>query len=156
MQLVLDSPPVSGADSAVHAIYDDVQIVPMTTLPANSVLLRFIQSQYVSGPWPPMLSSTWVNDLTNVVAQEAARRVEQCYTASQQRAAALIVQDNMIQYGTDPGTWPAAAQTQYTEIQRGLAYINSVNAAQQTIITQGVLNVCDDQYWPAPITPISL
>ena len=47
-------------------------------------------------------------------------------------------------------------QDRLSEIQRGLDYIHSMNAAAGAISSQGILNPCDDQYWPAPIDPISL
>jgi hypothetical protein len=153
---VVSAVPTQGTDTQVHGLYDDAQVVPSESLPQGTTIIRFIKSQYIQGVWPPLLTKDWINDLPNIAASEASLRVEACYTAAQQRSAALIVQDNMIQYGTDPSTWPASAQTQYAEIQRGLAFINTVHGAQQTIVAQTILDPCSDQYWPAPIDPIQL
>jgi hypothetical protein len=153
---VVSAVPAQGADTQILAMYDDTQVVPAASQPQGTTLIRFIKSQYIQGVWPPLLTKDWINDLPNIAASEASLRVEACYTAAQQRSAALIVQDNMIQYGTVVSSWPASAQTQYSEIQRGLAFINTVHASQQTIVAQTILDPCNDQYWPAPITPISL
>lgn len=156
MQLV-SAPPSQGTDTRVYALYDDdTRIVPQEAIPAGAILLRFIQPQYILGGWPPSLSKDWIQDLPNIAASEASRRAELYYTAAQQRTAALIQQNNILQYGTDTQTWPASEQNRLSEIQRGLNYITSMNAAKDAIVSQTILNPCDDQYWPAPIDPISL
>jgi hypothetical protein len=156
VQLVVTAIPSPGVDTPVSGVYDDAKVVPPEAQPTGTILLRFIQSKYVAGTWPRTLKSNWVEDLPNITSSEGARRVEQCYTAAQQRAGALIQQNDILQYGTDTTAWPAAEQQRYTEMQRGLDFIHAMNAAQQTIVNQGILNPCDDQYWPAPIDPIQL
>jgi hypothetical protein len=155
MQLVTVVP-TSGVDTKVSGVYDDSQVIPPEAIPAGNILLRFIQSQYLTGAWPKTLKANWTEDLPNITTSEGARRVEQCYTAAQQRAGALIQQNNILQYGTDPTAWPDPERQRYAEMQRGLDFINAMSAAQQAVVAQGVLNPCDDQYWPAPIEPIQL
>jgi hypothetical protein len=155
MQIVTATP-TAGVDTRIFGVFDDAAVVPANSVPSTAIIIRFVKSQYVQGSWPCILSKDWVNDLPSIAQSEGARRVELCYTAAQQRAGALLMQNDMIQYGSDPNAWPTAEQTRYNEMQRGLAYINAMNAAQQTIVSQTILNPCDDQYWPAPIDPIQL
>ncbi len=153
---VISFMPIQGADTKVQAVYDDTVVVPSNSLPPGAIIIRFIQQQYLVGEFPPTLTKDWVNDLPNITTSEGARRVEQCFTAAQQRAASLLVQNDMMQYGNDTSAWPSSEQTRYSEVQRGLAYINTMNAAQQAIVDQTILDPCNDQYWPTPIDPIQL
>jgi hypothetical protein len=152
---------VQNGDSPVVAIYDENASLPAsahTSSPDGTVpiLMQGIDQQYISAGPPMMLLQNWRDQFDVVVDNEANRRINVAFPAEMQASASLLRQNDIISYGSDVTNWPPDQQNKNTEIQRGTDYITAVNAAAATVKTNAPVNPCDDQYWPAPITPISL
>jgi hypothetical protein len=151
---------VQNGDSPLLAVYDEGVSLPPnahSTSPDGTVpiYMRGIDQQYIGGP-PMVLLQNWRNQFNDVVDSEATRRINVAFPSTMQASASLLRQNNIISYGSDVANWPADQQTKNTEIQRGTDYITAVNAAADTVKTSAPNNPCDDQFWPAPIAPISL
>jgi hypothetical protein len=152
---------VQNGDSPIVALYEEGVTLPSgahSTSPDGTVpiYMRGIDQQYINAGPPMMLLQNWRDQFNSVVDSEATRRINDVFPAQMQASASLLRQNDIISYGSDVTTWPPDQQDKNTEIQRGTDYITAVNAAAATVKTNAPVNPCDDQYWPAPITPISL
>jgi hypothetical protein len=152
---------VQNGDSPIIALYEEGVALPADahkTSPDGTipVYMRGIDQQYINAGPPMMLLQNWRDQLNTVVDSEATRRINDVFPSTMQASASLLRQNDILSYGSDVTTWPPDQQDKNTEIQRGTDYITAVNSAADTVKTNAPTNPCDDQYWPAPITPISL
>ncbi len=155
MQVVVRSLP-TDTDVPVLSVYDDDRTLDMTTQPQGAFCVRGLSSKYITGSIPITLSKDWRNDYTSVVNAEAAIRINDVFPASMQSSAALVRQSLIMSDGPDPSSWPQSDQDRNAEIQRGIDFITTVNAAAASIITNAPNNPCDPALWPTPIAPIQL
>ena len=101
------------------------------------------------------LISTWYTDnASQIINDEAYRRILESFTEFMQRNALQETQRGMVQFGTNTGTWEPAYQSIWSAALTGWTYIDSIRHTADSLITAPPVDPTDDGNWPARIPSV--
>ena len=110
VQVFIRSEELGGANPLVIACYPESRPVPIDTHgPGMSVLMlpvEAIQQPSLDGGVPKLVDNWQDFGGTTAVSSEAARRIEQSFTASEQIASNRQMIEYIQKYGADTAKWP--------------------------------------------------
>jgi hypothetical protein len=155
MQIFVNKADLINPTVTVQAYYpDSTPPLSITLHGANATLLALPPADIDLSQLPPVLVSTFRNDMAIMVNAEATRRILLVFSEQMQRNSNADINRSTTLYGASPAAWPADAQARKTEGDRGWNYVGAVRQASDALSTQTSLNdPTDDSHWPTAISP---
>jgi hypothetical protein len=154
---VLRSDLTDAPDEHVNVIstYDDGLAIDPTVHGTAATLMSLPTAAIAGANQMPYLVQDWRTlDPNQEITFEANNRINAVFPDYSQRNANNEMNGYITAYGTNTGSWPAAAQSRYAEMNRCWTYVNQVRAAANSM-AQSILpaDPTDDSHWPTPISP---
>jgi hypothetical protein len=154
MQVFVNKADLISTTIPVLAYYNDLPVLAIGIHGANATMFSLPPTDVDLTQFPPVLTSTFRNDMAIMVNGEANRRILLVFTDDMQRNANADINRSTTLYGANPATWPADAQSRKTEGDRGWTYVNAVRQAASALSTQTSLtDPTADLHWPTAISP---
>jgi hypothetical protein len=158
MQVFVNRSDLTGAvDERVNVIatYTDGIVINPTMHGTAATLLSLPTAAIAGANQMPYLVQNWRTINPNQeITFEANVRINAVFPDYSQRNANNEMNGYITAYGTNTGSWPAAAQSRNAEMNRCWTYVNQVRAAANSMAASLLpADPTSDAFWPTAISP---